>query len=149
MTATYIITKNGCNELKPYAGPSCKASGVIPGRVYYDPSEASEDALKLTMVNRVGFVVHTLKNEIIYPFQTSENERKILADIHNQMWLEGLPSTFITNAISLAKTDQGINDLLNMWMQAANLQEKSEIVQDIEELISDWCSPSDNQTYKK
>ncbi len=49
----------------PYSGPSCTDAGTEPGKIYENWYQAVQDALKLTEVNPVGFVV--------VPYQEKEN----------------------------------------------------------------------------
>lgn len=55
----YIIMKSSRNDEIPfpYVGPACDKAGVSPGKFYKNRDEAVSDALKLTAVNPVGFVV--------------------------------------------------------------------------------------------
>jgi hypothetical protein len=138
MSVKYIICKNSRNESSPYSGPACKAAGIKPGKIYTDSNEAIEDAKKLTYVNPVGFIVHRLiDGRNVIPIEVANAQLKDFPDIYNKMWIEGIPPRFIDNAISLAKHDHEIYDLLVMWQKSSNHEEKQEIIQDLNELIED------------
>jgi hypothetical protein len=138
MSVKYIICKNSRPDAYPYSGPACEAAGVIPGKIYNNPDEAIIDAKKLVSITRTGFSVHKLiDGRNVLPLEIANAQLKDFPDIYNKMWIEGLSSRFIGNAISIAKHDQEVYDLLVMWQNSLNQEEKQEIIQDLNELIED------------
>jgi DNA-binding phage protein len=73
------------------------------------------------------------------PFQTSPEQILKLASIMLQMERVGLDPDFIVNASELARSDQGVYDLMALWVEADNdVAEREEIVADIQESLDDY-----------
>jgi DNA-binding phage protein len=65
------------------------------------------------------------------PFRTTPDQAMNLAAIMVAMRDAGLDSTFVVNAAKLAHADQGVYDLMAMWLAAAeDAEEREEIVAD-------------------
>lgn len=62
-----------------------------------------------------------------------------LFKIATQMEKEKLPSIFIVNAIKTALEFEGVADLLKLWAEEKDQNEKEEIISDIQDMI-DACS---------
>jgi len=62
-----------------------------------------------------------------------------LFKIASQMEKAKLPSSFIVNAIKTALEFEGVADLLKLWSEETDKNEKEEIVSDIQDMI-DACS---------
>jgi DNA-binding phage protein len=73
------------------------------------------------------------------PFRTTPDQAMNLAAIMVAMRDAGLDSTFVVNAAKLAHADQGVYDLMAMWLAAAeDAEEREEIVADLQELLDDY-----------
>ena len=73
------------------------------------------------------------------PFKTTPEQVMKLASIMVEMDRVGLGSNFIVAASELARTDQGVFDLMALWLDTAgNAAERGEIVADIQESIDDY-----------
>lgn len=73
------------------------------------------------------------------PFQTTAEQRMKLAEIRVEMQKAKLDVTFIDNASELARFDQGVFDLLELWHQAKPA-DRPEIVADIQDSLEDYQS---------
>lgn len=62
-----------------------------------------------------------------------------IVEIGHQMNKAGLPKEFIAAAVSTAFEFEGVYDLLKMWADESDENEKSETIADIQEMIDD-CS---------
>lgn len=62
-----------------------------------------------------------------------------IVEIGHQMNLAGLPKEFIAAAVSTAFEFEGVYDLLKMWADENDENERSETIADIQEMIDD-CS---------
>jgi DNA-binding phage protein len=73
------------------------------------------------------------------PFKTTPEQVMKLASIMVEMNRVGLDSNFIVAASELARADQGVFDLMALWLDTAgNAAERGEIVADIQESIDDY-----------
>jgi DNA-binding phage protein len=72
------------------------------------------------------------------PFKTTPKQVMKLASIMVEMEAAGLDRNFIVTASELARTDQGVFDLMALWHGTRNGSEKDEIVADIQESIDDY-----------
>lgn len=72
------------------------------------------------------------------PFQTTPEEFLKLAPIVVEMKEAGLEPQFIVEAWELAKTDQGVYDLMVMWVTATDAGERDETIADIQDTIDDY-----------
>ena len=73
------------------------------------------------------------------PFKTSAEQVMKLASIMVEMGRAGLDDTFIVSASELARTDQGVYDLMSLWCDAHDTAAREEIVGDIQESIDDYA----------
>jgi hypothetical protein len=62
-----------------------------------------------------------------------------IVEIGHQMKLAGLPNEFIGGAVRTAFEFEGVYDLLRMWSDETDEDQRNEIVADIQDLIND-CS---------
>lgn len=75
------------------------------------------------------------------PFKTTPDQALNLASIMLEMEHAGLDHAFIVKASELARTDQGIYDLMALWLGAeGDATERDEIVADIQESIDDYAA---------
>lgn len=73
-------------------------------------------------------------------FKTTAEQVLNLASIMVEMKNAGLDHDFIVKGSELARTDQGIYDLMALWMGAAgDPAERDEIVADIQESVDDYA----------
>lgn len=73
------------------------------------------------------------------PFKTTAEQVMKLASIMVEMERAGLDSNFIVAASELARTDQGVYDLMALWLDTAgDATERGEIVADVQESIDDY-----------
>jgi DNA-binding phage protein len=73
------------------------------------------------------------------PFKTTPEQTMRLAAIMVDMKAAGLQESFIVAAHEIARTDQGVFDLMALWQDAvADASERDEIVADIQESIDDY-----------
>lgn len=71
------------------------------------------------------------------PFQTTPDQRMKLAEIMVGMQKAKLDALFIDNASELARFDQGVFDLMELWHQA-KAADRAEIVADIQDALDDY-----------
>lgn len=62
-----------------------------------------------------------------------------------QMEKEKLPTIFIVNAVKTALEFEGVADLLSLWSEENNKNEKEEIISDIQDMI-DACNQKEKST---
>lgn len=72
------------------------------------------------------------------PFKTTAKQVMKLASIMVEMKKAGLDQNFIVTASELARTDQGVFDLMALWLGTNDDMEKNEIVADIQESLDDY-----------
>ena len=72
------------------------------------------------------------------PFKTTHEQILKLASIMMEMEKSGLDGDFIVEASELARTDQGLFDLMALWVDANDATERDEIVADIQESLDDY-----------
>lgn len=73
------------------------------------------------------------------PFKTSPEQVMRLASIMMEMEKAQLDRRFIVAASELARTDQGVFDLMALWLEnASNAEEQAEIIADIQDSIDDY-----------
>jgi DNA-binding phage protein len=83
------------------------------------------------------------------PFKTTPDQVFALASIMLEMKSAGLDHEFIVNASELARTDQGIYDLMALWLgAAADPAERDEIVADIQESMDDYTDAPQDPVHK-
>lgn len=72
------------------------------------------------------------------PFPTTSEQKLQLAHHMMEMQRAGLGDEFIVNASELARMDQGIYDLFELWSQSAgNQNERDQIIADIQDLVDE------------
>jgi hypothetical protein len=73
------------------------------------------------------------------PFKTSPEQVMRLASIMVEMERAQLDRQFIVAASELARSDEGVFDLMALWHEnASNAEEQAEIIADIQESIDDY-----------
>ena len=70
-----------------------------------------------------------------------------LFSISNKMKQSGLPPKFISMAIRTALQYEGVADLIFLWNDEADVNERNEIISDIQELIDD-CNRNEQEEYR-
>lgn len=65
-------------------------------------------------------------------------------EIGNRMFLEDLPREFVVSAVKTASEFDGVLDLLKLWDNEEDKQERKEILADIQDMIDD-CSQQQQQ----
>lgn len=70
-------------------------------------------------------------------FQTSDDQKVQLYEIAAKMVSAGLPSSFIAAAVERASESEGIADLLHLWRDETDSNERDEIIADIQESIDE------------
>jgi DNA-binding phage protein len=76
-------------------------------------------------------------------FETTPDEILNLASIMMEMQKAGLSGTFIVEASDVARKNQGVYDLMALWMgSTADPAEREEIIADIQDLIDDYRDAS-------
>ena len=73
------------------------------------------------------------------PFKTTPDQVLNLAKIVLAMERAGLDRTFIRDADELARTDQGVYDLMALWLGEDDVEERGEIIADIQESLDDYA----------
>jgi DNA-binding phage protein len=74
------------------------------------------------------------------PFKTTPEQVMRLASIMMAMQKAALDRNFIVSASDLARTDQGVFDLMTLWEESAeDPEERGEIIADIQESIDDYA----------
>jgi helix-turn-helix protein len=74
----------------------------------------------------------------VIPFKTSPKQVMRLASIMVEMEGARLDRNFIVAASELARTDQGVYDLMALWHGSRDDSERDEIIADIQESIDDY-----------
>ncbi len=72
------------------------------------------------------------------PFKTTPEQRLKLAQIVVEMQKAKLDPSFIDNTAELARLDQGVFDLVDLWHQAKTA-DRAEILADIQESLDDYA----------
>ena len=72
-------------------------------------------------------------------FKTTDDQVLNLDSIMVRMKAAGLDHSFIVKASELARTDQGIYDLMELWLGTSEEAERNEIVADIQDSIDDYA----------
>lgn len=73
------------------------------------------------------------------PFKTTPDQALNLANIVLAMEKAGLDKSFIRDADELARTDQGVYDLMALWLGEDDVEERGEIIADIQESLDDYA----------
>jgi DNA-binding phage protein len=71
------------------------------------------------------------------PFQTTPEQVLKLATIVVAMQKAKLPMQFIFDAQKVAQSDQGVFDLMEMWLDAKNHNDRDDVIADIQEVVED------------
>jgi DNA-binding phage protein len=75
----------------------------------------------------------------VIPFKTTPDQILKLAAIVVEMDKMGLEKTFIVGADELARSDQGVYDLMALWMGSSDTIERDEIIADIQDSLDDYA----------
>lgn len=73
------------------------------------------------------------------PVTLAPHKNVELYEIGHQMHRVGLSDEFISNAVQTATQFEGVYDLMKMWSEEPDEEEKSDIIADIQDMI-DECS---------
>ena len=74
------------------------------------------------------------------PFRTTPDQVMRLASIMIEMGKAGLDENFIVAASELARTDQGVYDLMALWTDSeGDASEREKIIADLQESIDDYA----------
>lgn len=83
------------------------------------------------------------------PFRTEPEQVLNLASIMVEMMNVGLDHDFIVRASELARVDQGVYDLMALWLDTSgDAAERDEIVADIHESLDDYADAPREPTQK-
>lgn len=83
------------------------------------------------------------------PFKTTPEQALALASIMVEMKNAGLDHEFIVKASELGRMDQGVYDLMALWMDSAgDPAERDEIVADLHESIDDYAEAPQEPLHK-
>lgn len=87
------------------------------------------------------------------PFKTTPEQITFIPTIISEMNKAGLDNKLITMASELAKTDQGIFELMGLWIMHIwfdpdNVNEISDILKDLEESVNDYGRKPDSSIKK-
>jgi hypothetical protein len=83
------------------------------------------------------------------PFKTTPEQVLHLASIMVEMQSAGLEHEFIVKASELARTDQGVYDLMALWMDASSdPSERDEIIADIQDSLDDYADAPQEPMHK-
>lgn len=67
----------------------------------------------------------------------SSTNKVALSEIEHKMQIEKLPDSFISAALKTAEEYEGVFDLLQLWLYEDTMEERDEIIADIQDLIDD------------
>jgi len=70
-------------------------------------------------------------------FKTTPEQQLQLATIMVEMNDAGLPAVFITRCADLARDDQGVFDLMELWFEEEVEEDRGEIVADLQEILDE------------
>ncbi len=77
-------------------------------------------------------------NARAYRYEDNSSSSDVeLFEIAHQMKLASLPNSFISAAVKTALAYEGVADLLKMWRDEEDADERNEIIADIQDLIED------------
>lgn len=82
------------------------------------------------------------------PFKTTPDQVLNLASIMVGMKDAGLDHELMVKASELARTDQGIYDLMALLLAEADASERDEIVADIQESLDDYADAPQEAVHK-
>ncbi len=68
-------------------------------------------------------------------FKTSPEQQLKVYGIATAMKTAGLDANFITNCVKLAFEYEGAHDLMQLWAEASNQEEKDEVIADLQDEI--------------
>lgn len=74
----------------------------------------------------------------VIPFGTTPEQIDLLTPITQAMTSAGLEESFVASAQELARTDQGVFDLMDLWTSAPE-SERDDIVAAIQASIADYA----------
>jgi hypothetical protein len=74
--------------------------------------------------------------------QIQDDTRDVLyvLDILNEMRRIGLESTFICQLMEICQQHEGIRDLMEMWFEETDAEERDIIIEDLQEALNDIYS---------
>lgn len=72
------------------------------------------------------------------PFETTPEQRLKLYEIATKMRAENLGTKFIAAAVKMSEEYQGTYELMELWSQTEEQNEKDEIIADIQDELDDW-----------
>jgi hypothetical protein len=76
------------------------------------------------------------------PFKTTAEQILNLPSITAEMTVAGVEPEFIVNVCELARTDQGVYDLMEMWSAAkSGSPEREELLDDLQDALDDYAKP--------
>src|SRR5690606_36058510 len=79
------------------------------------------------------------KGKVIMLHKTTPEEQMMVYEIASKMKKEGdLPETFIVQVAGLASLDQGVFDLMSLWNESESVEERNEIIGDLQDSIDDY-----------
>ena len=59
-------------------------------------------------------------------------------EIGHKMNVEGLPEKFVNSAVKVALDYEGVRDLMQLWDEETDANEKTEIIADIQDMIDEY-----------
>jgi len=71
-------------------------------------------------------------------YQTSAKQKVRLYEIASLMKKEGLPDSFIANAVEIGLYYEGIFDLFELWVSEKSQKERYQIIADLQEEIDEY-----------
>ncbi len=71
-------------------------------------------------------------------FQTTPEQKVKLYEIATLMKQDGLPDSFIANAVEIGLYYEGIFDLFELWAEEEEQNEKDQIISDLQEEINEF-----------
>jgi hypothetical protein len=75
-------------------------------------------------------------------YQTSSQHQVDLFEVATQMRREGLPDEFIADGVAAARNYAGVYDLMMMWAETVDEDERDELVADIQDMIDECLNPA-------
>lgn len=103
------------------------------------PEEFRQSLVRAGTHTADGKLVPELQEKTI-PFKTTPEQALALASIMVEMKNAGLDHEFIVKASELGRMDQGVYDLMALWLNSArDPAERDEIIADLHESIDDYA----------
>lgn len=117
---------NVCHEISP------DASYDIDDETLKRWKKVSDEFVK--MQKEIRDVVNRGK----LPFPTEQSQVEKIGPIAEKMTSEGLSEEFVKDTSDIARVDQGMFELMEMWSDASDLAIRSFVVSDIESTLNDY-----------